>query len=60
MGWKRPWKINLIEFGLFFSVFPEDRHSYQFILNLGLKMCLVSPEIINRVNDILVYKERIF
>ena len=43
-----------------FSVFTMDKYSYKFIENLGFKICLVSPDLLNRANDIPEYKERIF
>ena len=43
-----------------FSDFPLDKGSYHFIKNLGYNICLVSPDLLNRENDIIRYKERIF
>tara|TARA_B100000809_G_C14895120_1_gene444130 strand:+ start:61 stop:657 length:597 start_codon:yes stop_codon:yes gene_type:complete len=43
-----------------FSDFPLDKCSYQFIKNLGYNICLVSPDLLNRENDIIRYKERLF
>jgi len=40
-----------------FSDLPLDKGSYQYINNLGYKICLVSPDLLNRENDIIRYKE---
>ena len=42
-----------------FSDFTLDKSSYQFIKNFGYKICLVSPDLLNRENDIIRYKERL-
>lgn len=40
-----------------FSKLPIDRHSYQRLKEAGLKLCLVSPELQGRPEDIANYKD---
>lgn len=40
-----------------FSKLPIDQQSYQRLKQAGLKLCLVSPELQGRAEDITVYKE---
>jgi hypothetical protein len=40
-----------------FSKLPIDQESYQRLKQAGLKLCLVSPELQGRVEDIVAYKE---
>jgi len=40
-----------------FSRFPIDSESYSLLKAAGYKLCLVSPELQNRVNDIVLYRD---
>ena len=42
-----------------FTKLPIDKNNYETLINSGLKLCLVSPDLLSRVSDILRYKDQI-